>query len=71
MPYLAHKSNTSCLFYIEVTTISPIRETYPVATTTTAEDTAISIDFNIIYSFNIEKRQLSLILIDSIRHFVD
>ena len=37
-------------FYIEVTTISPIRETYPVATTTTAEDTAISIDLNIIYS---------------------
>ena len=32
-------------FYIEVTTISPIRETYPVATTTTAEDTAITIDF--------------------------
>ena len=35
-------------FYIEVTTISAIRDTYPVATTTTAEDTAISIDFNII-----------------------
>ena len=35
-------------FYIEVTTISAIRETYPVATTTTAEDTAITIDFNII-----------------------
>ena len=35
-------------FYIEVATISPIRDTYPVATTTTAEDTAISIDFNII-----------------------
>ena len=42
-------------FYIEVTTISPIRETYPVATTTTAEDTAINTDFNIIYSFNREK----------------
>ena len=37
-------------FYIEVATISPIRETYPVATTTTAEDTAINTDFNIIYS---------------------
>ena len=35
-------------FYIEVATISAIRDTYPVATTTTAEDTAISIDFNII-----------------------
>ena len=31
-------------FYIEVTTISPIRETYPVATTTIAEDTAIITD---------------------------
>ena len=37
-------------FYIAVTTISPIRETYPVATTTTAEDTAITIDLNIVYS---------------------
>ena len=37
-------------FYIEVATISAIRDTYPVATTTTAEDTAITIDFNIIYS---------------------
>ena len=35
-------------FYIEVATISPIKDTYPVATTTTADDTAISIDFNII-----------------------
>ena len=35
-------------FYIEVTTISPIRDTYPVATTTTAEDTAINTDLNII-----------------------
>ena len=35
-------------FYIAVTTISPIRDTYPAATTTTAEDTAIRIDFNII-----------------------
>ena len=35
-------------FYIEVTTISPIKDTYPVATTTTAEDTAIITDFNII-----------------------
>ena len=35
-------------FYIEVATISAIRDTYPVATTTTAEDTAIIIDFNII-----------------------
>ena len=34
-------------FYIEVTTISPIKETYPVATTTTAEDTAIITDLNI------------------------
>ena len=35
-------------FYIEVATISAIRDTYPVATTTTAEDTAINTDFNII-----------------------
>ena len=35
-------------FYIAVATISAIRETYPVATTTTAEDTAIITDFNII-----------------------
>ena len=35
-------------FYIEVATISAIKDTYPVATTTTAEDTAINIDFNII-----------------------
>ena len=35
-------------FYIEVATISPIRDTYPVATTTTAEDTAIITDLNII-----------------------
>ena len=35
-------------FYIAVTTISAIRDTYPVATTTTAEDTAIKTDFNII-----------------------
>ena len=38
-------------FYIEAcndATISPIRETYPVATTTTAEDTAINTDLNII-----------------------
>ena len=35
-------------FYIEVTTISPIRDAYPVATTTTADDTAINTDFNII-----------------------
>ena len=35
-------------FYIEVTTISPIKDTYPVATTTTAEDTAINTDLNII-----------------------
>ena len=34
-------------FYIEVATISAIRDTYPVATTTTAEDTAIITDFNI------------------------
>ena len=49
-------------FYIEVTTISPIKETYPVATTTTAEDTAIITDFIIIYSSNIERRLFSLSL---------
>lgn len=70
MSYLAHKSNTSCLFYIEVTTISAIRDTYPVATTTTAEDTAINTDFNIIYSLKKES-QLSLFLVDSIRHFAN
>ena len=57
-------------FYIEVTTIRPIRDAYPVATTTTAEDTAINTDFNIIYSLW-KERQLSLILIDSIRHFAN
>ena len=57
-------------FYIEVATISAIRDTYPVATTTTAEDTAINTDFNIITPYEME-RQLSLILIDSVRHFVD
>ena len=57
-------------FYIEVATISAIRDTYPVATTTTAEDTAINTDFNIIYSLK-KERQLSLILIDSIRHFAN
>ena len=57
-------------FYIEVATISAIRETYPVATTTTAEDTAINTDLNIIYSLK-KERQLSLILIDSIRHFAN
>ena len=35
-------------FYIEVAMISTIKETYPVATTTTADDTAINPDFNII-----------------------
>ena len=35
-------------FYIEVATISAIRDIYPVATTTTADDTATTIDFNII-----------------------
>ena len=38
-------------FYIEAykdATISAIRDTYPVATTTTAEDTAINTDFIII-----------------------
>ena len=49
-------------FYIEVATISAIRDTYPVATTTTAEDTAINTDFNIVYSFNRERRLLSLSL---------
>ena len=57
-------------FYIEVATISAIRETYPVATTTTADDTAINTDFNIIYSLK-KERLLSLILIDSIRHFAN
>ena len=57
-------------FYIAVTTISPIRDTYPVATTTIAEDTAITIDFNIIYSL-LKERLLSLFSVDSIRHFVD
>ena len=42
--------NLIARFYIEVTTISPIRETYPVATTTTAEDTAIITDLNIVCS---------------------
>ena len=37
-------------FYIAVTTISPIRDTYPIATTTTAEDTAIITDLIIVYS---------------------
>ena len=49
-------------FYIEVATISAIRETYPAATTTTAEDTAINTDFNIVYSFNRERRLFSLSL---------
>ena len=57
-------------FYIEVATISAIRDTYPVATTTTAEDTAIITDLTIIYSL-LKERQLSLILIDSIRHFTN
>ena len=39
-------------FYIEVTTISPIRDAYPVATTTTAEDTAIITGLIIVYSFS-------------------
>ena len=49
-------------FYTEVATISAIRETYPVATTTTADDTAIITDFIIIYSFNRERRLFSLSL---------
>ena len=44
--------NPIARFYIEVATISAIRDTYPVATTTTAEDTAINTDLNIVYSFN-------------------
>ena len=40
--------NLIARFYIAVTTISAIRDTYPVATTTTAEDTAIKTDLNII-----------------------
>ena len=39
--------NLIARFYIEVATISAIRETYPVATTTTAEDTAIITDLTI------------------------
>ena len=57
-------------FYIEVATISAIRDTYPVATTTTAEDTAINTDLNIIYSL-VKERQLSLFYVDSIRHFAN
>ena len=37
-------------FYIEVAMINPTRDMYPVATTTTAEDTAINTDLNIVYS---------------------
>ena len=62
--------NPIARFYIEVATISPIKDTYPVATTTTAEDTAIITDLTIIYSL-VKERQLSLILIDSIRHFAN
>ena len=62
--------NLIARFYIEVATISPIRDTYPVATTTTAEDTTIKTDFNIVYSL-VKERLLSLILIDSIRHFAN
>ena len=62
--------NPIARFYIEVATISAIRDTYPVATTTTAEDTAMITDFNIVYSLW-KERQLSLILIDSIRHFAN
>ena len=40
--------NPIARFYIAVTTISPIKDTYPVATTTTADDTAINTDLNII-----------------------
>ena len=59
-------------FYIEVATISAIRDMYPVATTTTADDTATTIDFNIVYSLvNRERRLLSLISVDSIRHFAN
>ena len=57
-------------FYIEVATISAIRDTYPVATTTTAEDTAINTDFNIVYSL-VKERLLSLFSVDSIRHFAN
>ena len=42
--------NPIARFYIEVATISAIKDTYPVATTTTADDTAIITDFNIVYS---------------------
>ena len=62
--------NPIARFYIAVTTISPTRHAYPVATTTTAEDTAINTDLNIVYSLRKERR-LSLILIDSIRHFAN
>ena len=57
-------------FYIEVATISAIRHAYPVATTTTAEDTAIITDLIIVYSLW-KERLLSLFLIDSIRHFAN
>ena len=57
-------------FYIEVATISAIRDTYPVATTTTADDTAIITDLTIIYSL-VKERQLSLFSVDSIRHFAN
>ena len=43
---------------------------YPVATTTTAEDTAINTDFNIVYSL-VKERLLSLFSVDSIRHFAN
>ena len=48
MPYLAHKSNTSCLFYIEVAMINPTRDMYPVATTMIAEATTITTSLSVI-----------------------
>ena len=62
--------NLIARFYIEVATISAIRDTYPVATITTAEDTAIITGLSIIYSL-LKERRLSLVLIDSIRHFAN
>ena len=47
--------NPIARFYIEVAMISPIRDTYPVATTTTAEDTAIITDLIICLLLKVKK----------------
>ena len=44
--------NPIARFYIEVATISAIRDTYPVATTQIAEDTAINTDLIIITPYD-------------------